>query len=578
MRRSVVLGSLLAFVVGGGFAVSAPGVSAAPAAPGVVTEGVSYAATDQVIVSFRTAAGAAGARATARAAASEATVARTLDARTVVVKLPSAQSGAVLRATVGTLAAQPGVAWAEPDVRMFPAVSPYDPQSQWDLGPATGAPYGINAASAWGLTTGSSAVKVAVIDTGYVEHADLSARILPGYDFISDSRIANDGNGRDADAHDPGDWITSTENASGFFAGCGVSNSSWHGTHVAGTIGAVSNNGVGVTGINWVSGIVPVRVLGKCGGYTSDITDGVRWAAGLTVSGAPANANPVRVVNLSLGGSGACSSTWQNAINAVTAVGVVVVVAAGNSNANAANYSPASCTGVVTVASTGKAGSRAYYSNYGATVEIAAPGGDKNADAGDTIVSTLNTGTTTPVASPAGDTYVKYQGTSMATPHVVGVVSLMLSVNAALTPSQVTSLLQSTATPFPAGSTCSTTTCGAGIVNAGAAVTAASAPPPPPPPSPPGAFSKSSPANNATNRNRILTLSWGASSGATSYQYCIDTTLNGACNGSWTSTGTSRSVTVSLARRTTYEWQVRAVNGAGSTDADAGTWWRFTTR
>ena len=237
---------------------------------------------------------------------------------------------------------------------------------------------------------------------------------------------------------------------------------------MSGTIGAFSNNAFGVAGINWVSHVQPLRVLGKCGGYTSDIADAIRWAAGLPVAGVPANATPDDVVNLSLGGDGACGSTFQSAIDAAVAAGTVVVVAAGNSNANASGFSPGNCNDVITVAATGHTGSRAYYSNYGASVEIAAPGGD--ALLGKTILSTLNSGTTTPVASPQGDTYASYQGTSMATPHVVGVVSLMLSVNPSLTPAQVTSMLQATATPFPAGSTCTGSTCGAGIVNAAAAV------------------------------------------------------------------------------------------------------------
>ena len=183
--------------------------------------------------------------------------------------------------------------------------------------------------------------------------------------------------------------------------------------------------------------------------------------------GSPLNATPSDVVNLSVGGSGACSATFQSAIDAAVAAGTVVVAAAGNDNEDAANSTPASCSNVIAVAATGHTGSRAYYSNYGTTVEIAAPGGD--AQLAKTVLSTLNAGTTTPGA----DAYANYQGTSMATPHVVGVVSLMLSVNPSLTPAQVTSMLQATATPFPAGSTCSTSTCGAGIVDATAAVSAA---------------------------------------------------------------------------------------------------------
>jgi serine protease len=277
------------------------------------------------------------------------------------------------------------------------------------------------------------------------------------------------------------------------------------------------------------------------------------------------------VINLSLGGSGACSSTWQNAINAVTAAGVVVVVAAGNSNASAANYSPASCNGVVTVAATGKAGNRAYYSNFGSAVEIAAPGGDKTAD-GVGILSTLNSGTTGPITG--GDIYGDYQGTSMATPHVVGVVSLMLSVQPGLSPAQVTTMLQASATPFPGGSTCISKGCGAGILDAAAAVTRALGPAL----APPAAFNKTSPGNAAGNQPKTVTLRWETSNLATSYQVCIDASVNATCNGTWTTVaGTSVGVT-GLAGKRTYEWQVRALNADGTTYANAGTWWTFKTK
>ena len=210
----------------------------------------------------------------------------------------------------------------------------------------------------------------------------------------------------------------------GYLPAVCATNSSWHGTHTAGTIGAASNNGVGVAGVNWNSKILPVRVLGKCGGYTSDIADGMRWAAGLSVSGVPANANPAKVLNLSLGGSGACDATYQDAVNAITAAGTTIVVSAGNSNADAINYRPGNCNGVITVAATNRDGGRAYYSNYGSIIEISAPGGETNVSNSNGVLSTLNTGT----QGPGADTYVYYQGTSMAAPHVAGVASLLYSL------------------------------------------------------------------------------------------------------------------------------------------------------
>lgn len=376
-----------------------------------------------------------------------------------ILQLPVRMPESEIEEIAARIAAMPDVEYAEPDYILFPAVTPNDTYfgSQWPLFDT----YGINAPAAWDITTGSSNIKIAVIDTGITDHTDLAGRWVGGYDFINDEFIANDGNGRDSNPHDMGDWITSAEaSTGGYFVGCSVGNSSWHGTHVAGTIGAAGNNGKGVAGINWNSLIVPVRVLGKCGGYMSDISDGMLWAAGLPVAGVPANPNPARVLNLSLGGPNSCSITLQNAINAINAAGSVVVVAAGNSNASldTNNFQPANCNGVITVAATSIGGNRASYSNYGSLVEISAPG--------NSVLSTLNSGTT----SPAADSYVYYSGTSMATPHVAGVVSLMFSVDPTLTVNKVLQILQSTATAFPPGSTCTTSTCGSGIVNAAAAL------------------------------------------------------------------------------------------------------------
>jgi serine protease len=349
------------------------------------------------------------------------------------------------------------IEYAEPDRIMSALSTPTDPyySYQWDLYESAG---GINAPAAWDKSTGAG-INVAVIDTGYRPHADLSGQVLQGYDFISSSTMANDGGARDSDASDPGDWTLAGQCAAGVPAA--NENSSWHGTHVAGTIAANANNGQGVAGIAYNAKIVPARVLGRCGGYTSDIADAIIWSSGGAVSGVPANANPARVLNLSLGGSGACDTTTQNAINSARARGAVVVVAAGNSNADASTSSPANCAGVIAVAATNRSGGKASYSNYGSTVTIAAPGGDSGAG----ILSTLNAGTTTPGA----DNYAYYAGTSMATPHVAAVAALMLSANPKLTPDDVAAKLKSSARAFPA--TCSG--CGAGIVDAASAVNAA---------------------------------------------------------------------------------------------------------
>jgi serine protease len=353
------------------------------------------------------------------------------------------------------MARDPQIEYAEPDRIMTKMMTPNDPRyaEQWHYFDTTG---GLRLPAAWDNSTGAG-IRVAVIDTGYRPHVDLSGQFLAGYDFISDTAVSNDGNGRDSDASDPGDAVT----ANACYSGSPASSSSWHGTHVAGTIAAATNNGVGVAGVAFGAKIVPVRVLGKCGGYTSDIADAITWSSGGTVSGVPANANKARVLNLSLGGGGACGATTQNAINGARSRGAVVVVAAGNDAVNVSNASPANCSGVIAVAATGRTGGRASYSNYGTLIDVAAPGGDGAYG----VLSTLNTGTT----APASDSYAAYQGTSMATPHVAGVAALMLALNTNLTPDDIESKLKSTARAFPA----SCSGCGTGIVDATAAVNAA---------------------------------------------------------------------------------------------------------
>jgi serine protease len=395
-----------------------------------------------------------------------------------VLRLPGRLPVAEVESMARRIGALPDVEYAEPDHLMFSTLTPNDASysSQWHYFET----HGINAPAAWDITTGSSSIRVAVLDSGITDHPDLDGRWLGGYDFIANLSTANDSNGRDSDPHDPGNWITSAEAASGFFTGCAVTNSTWHGTHVAGTIGAASNNDSGVAGINWVSPLVPVRVVGKCFGFISDIADGMRWAAGLAVSGVPANPHPAKVLNLSLSGPGLCSTTYQNAINAVNAAGSIIVVAAGNNGSDLRfnSYQPANCNGVITVAATDRGGDRALYSNFGPVVEISAPGGETFTSSPSPmpqngVLSTLNTGTTTPITG----TYGYYQGTSMAAPHVAGVLSLMVSLNPTLNFTQSLQILQSTARPFPGGSSCTTSTCGSGIVDAAAALNAVGVPP-----------------------------------------------------------------------------------------------------
>ncbi|MDN8646101.1 S8 family peptidase [Stenotrophomonas indicatrix] len=378
---------------------------------------------------------------------------RRLAVGSTVVRSDRALDQAESELLMRKLAADPNVEYVEVDQIMRATLTPNDTRfsEQWGFGTSNAS---INVRPAWDKATGTGVV-VAVIDTGITNHADLNANILPGYDFISDAAMARDGGGRDSNPNDEGDWYGANECGSGIPA----SNSSWHGTHVAGTVAAVTNNSTGVAGTAFNAKVVPVRVLGKCGGYTSDIADAIVWASGGTVSGVPANANPAEVINMSLGGGGSCSTTYQNAINGAVGRGTTVVVAAGNSNTNVSSAVPANCPNVIAVAATTSAGARASFSNYGTGIDISAPG--------QSILSTLNSGTTTPGSA----SYASYNGTSMAAPHVAGVVALMQSVAPSpLSPAQVESIIKSTARPLPGA--CSGG-CGAGIIDADAAVTAA---------------------------------------------------------------------------------------------------------
>ncbi|AWF83215.1 peptidase S8 [Microbulbifer sp. A4B17] len=377
-----------------------------------------------------------------------------------VMRLEGRKNRAEVNAIINRLKQDPDVEYAEPDLIMQAMAEPNDTNylSQWHYYESTG---GLNLPSAWDVTQGDGVV-VAVLDTGYLPHADLVDNILPGYDMISDTFVSVDGDGRDDDPTDPGDWYTDKA--------CGddpripsESDSSWHGTHVAGTIAGVTNNNMGIAGVAYEAKVVPVRVLGRCGGYTSDIADGIIWGAGGSVSGLPTNSNPAQVLNLSLGGSGSCATTTQSAIDTARSLGATVVVAAGNDGANASQYSPASCDGVITVAATDRTGGRSYYSNYGSVVDVAAPGGAQSfANDSDGILSTYNNGST----DAGSDSYYYSQGTSMAAPHVAGAAALIYAVNPSVTPDEVESILTSTARSFP--SSCSS--CGAGIVDAAAAV------------------------------------------------------------------------------------------------------------
>ncbi|MBL0727444.1 S8 family serine peptidase [Piscinibacter sp. HJYY11] len=322
------------------------------------------------------------------------------------------------------LRADPAVLYAEPNYIRHRMAVPNDQyyNLQWHY------PL-INLPAAWDITTGSNSVIVAVIDTGVLlGHPDLAGKLVPGYDFISDIGNANDGNGPDADPNDAGDNAT-------------PNGSSFHGTHVAGTIAASSNTtpSRGVAGVAWGARIMPLRVLGTRGGTSFDITQAVLYAARLTNSSGTLPAQRADIMNLSLGGTGS-SQAEQNAYNQARAAGVIIVAAAGNDGNAVPNY-PASYDGVISVSAVGIRKTLASYSNFGSRVDVAAPGGDSGDFNGD--------GYTDLVLSTHGDdsdgavvyTYGLQAGTSMATPHVAGVLALMKSVNPALTPDDIDRLL-----------------------------------------------------------------------------------------------------------------------------------------
>ncbi len=403
----------------------------------------------------------------------------------------------------------PDVEFAVADERRFPHAVPNDPHyatDQWYLqnGAYTGAgtdptvatqPSAIHAEAAWDLGVGTSNVVIAVIDTGVLySHPDLGSRLLPGYDFITDVPTANDGSGRDADATDAGDWITSGENASGQFRNCGVSNSSWHGTRVSGIIGALSNNGVGVTGITWNTRILPARALGKCGGFDSDIIDAMAWAAGLHVANVPDNpaANWAKIENLSLGSTEACPADYQSVVATLATMGVVVVASAGNETGPV--DAPANCPGVVAVAGLRHTGTKVGFSSLGAEVAVGAPGGNcVNTAVGSPCLFSIGTLTNDGPTTAGNNTYTDQVtninvGTSFSAPIVSGILGLMASANSHLTPAQLIARLKESATPYPVSSdptapptcpatdptsgecSCTTSTCGAGMANAESAL------------------------------------------------------------------------------------------------------------
>jgi|SRR5579863_4235135 serine protease len=531
------------------------------------------AATDQVIVKWRTTGVAAVELATIEqrterlrsTTGANVRPVHTLYGQIDVLKLDHPMAAAGMAGLLAQLRADPGVEYAEADgwryIQATLDTAPNDPHfvagqdangswlGQWYLLPSSATtPSAIGATTAWQTTTGSASIVVAVIDTGIItDHPDLQAKLLPGYDFVSCDQgntagtgscsatgsaatyyISNDGKGWQAGASDPGDWISSADVALQLFQndGCtATAPSSWHGTKVAGVIGAITNNGIGIAGIAPATMLLPIRAIGVCTGRASDIAAAITWAYGGPVSGVPVNTHPANIINLSLGAPTRCSQTEQDAVSAALANNVLIVAAAGN--AGGPVNAPANCAGVLSVAGLREAGTKVGYSSLSsadAAVGIAAPAGNcvnisTSQSCEYSIETTTDAGTTTPAKTPGFYTYALLDpgylsgggnadnagnvGTSFAAPMAAGVAALILAATPELTPTQLIARIRSSALPFPSSSSttstvcqmpqttvdangnytdtsqnlecvCTTATCGAGMLNAPAALIAAS--------------------------------------------------------------------------------------------------------
>jgi serine protease len=538
--------------------------------------------------------GASRIQALSKSAQSELRPVRAMALGASVVALDTPLRLSAAREVAARLARDPAVEYAVPDIILKKALFPNEPRFnewQWNLfaptttymGSVGGAGNkqatavgGANLPSAWDVTTGSPSVVVAVIDTGIVNHNDLngiansdiyvpSGRWLAGYDFISSdigagsgvpaNLVANDGNGRDSDPSDPGDWVTGSEKTQ-YPETCddgtaGTTSSSWHGAHTAGVVAATANNAIGIVGIGWQVRILPVRALGKCGGSLSDVADAIHWSAGLPVPGVPANPTPARVINLSLGGDGACSAPLQAAVTAAIGAGSVVVAATGNSGSLTIGQ-PANCAGAIAVTAHTINGENADYADIGAATTISAPGGGKPITLGTNgptddpnwsgyyIWSAVLFGTTTPTSldsqGRSGSAYGGFTGTSAAAPHVAGIAALIKSALPAATPAQVRELIVNNARPYPTGSACASGgafagQCGAGLLDATAALLAAVGSPPPTAP-----VIASAPQSVTVTVGETATFSVSASGTAPlSYQWLRDgTAIAGATSATYT--------------------------------------------
>ncbi|MBS0447804.1 MAG: S8 family serine peptidase [Proteobacteria bacterium] len=578
---------------------------------------------------------------------------RGIAARTQVVFARGLSSEAL----AARLAQEADVEYAVPDRRRHvAALSPNDkyflqgpPISGLTGGPEVGQWYlrapgaasapavsAIDAQAAWNVTTGSASVVVAMLDTGVrFDHPDLltvaaGGKLLPGYDFVGPDLamdgsslgtylIANDGNGFDSDASDPGDWITPTEaNTPGtVLTHCGEQddagnyigeNSSWHGTQTAGIVGALTNNGEGMASVAPGVQVLPVRVLGKCGGYDSDIQAGMYWAvnaADPNETGVPANPHPARVLNMSLGTAvvndavESCNAAYADAIHAVTAAGAVIVVSAGNDEGLPVSV-PGNCTGVITVGGLRHVGTKVGFSSIGPEVSLSAPGGNCVNTESDQpclypILTTSNAGTQQPIADAAGgsiytDAFNASVGTSFSAPQVSGTAALMLSIQPQLAPSEVLSKLKATVRPFPTSCTfgapdcstgiarceapqkdgsghyiaqdecfCTTSTCGAGMLDAGKAVASAA-----------GVQARISASTTTATAGSPMTLSAAGSlltTGHSIVSYLWNVTSSGGVVTDFNGATDASTASITPSRAGTFSVQLTATDNTGITSS-----------
>jgi serine protease len=433
--------------------------------------------TGRIIVKFRTAAPGTGADSErisrlAIRAGLPMTASRGIAPQIHVIELLVVPAVDTEAAFLGRLRSDSTIEFAERDGRRFPhLVQPSDTDfvSQWYLQPPISPMLSaIDAQTGWSTTEGSAGVVIAQLDTGVrFDHADLlraqaGGRLLPGYDFISMDPwssgsptyyTANDGDGWDPDPSDPGDWVSTSDLNNPNLSNCTAGSSSWHGTRTAGIMAALTDNGFGIAGVTWNTWILPVRVLGRCGGYDSDIVVGMQWAAGLHVAGVPDNHYPAQIENMSLGGGESCPSVYSNVIPLLLAKGVLVVASAGNEGGPV--DAPANCPGVAAIAGLREAGDKVGFSSLGPEVALSAPAGNCGQNSATTglclyeLETTVNLGATTPGANGITDEGNPNLGTSFSAPLTAGTAALMLALDGNLVAPQLIARLKEGTAKFP---------------------------------------------------------------------------------------------------------------------------------